>query len=110
MSRVAVGDFDSLFRRGLEDILAAGDVEIVRSGTVEMADYLRSALPDVILLDSTKASTPSLVDRIVRDYPTVQVITCSALEETMHVYPPYHHGESYACPLSPAEIGRQVQP
>lgn len=109
MSRVAVGDFDSLFQRGLEDILAAGEVEVVRRSSAEMAAYLQAALPDVILLDSTKALTESLVSRIVREYPTVQVITCSSQDMTMKVYPPFHSGESYACPLSPAEIGRQVQ-
>ncbi len=108
MSKVAVGDFDGLFQRGLEDILAHDQVEIVRNPSASMADYLRRALPDVVLLDSTKPLTEALVSQIVHDYPTVQVITCSASDMTMQVYPPFHSGESFACPLNPVEIGRQV--
>lgn len=108
MSRVAVGQFDALFQLGLADILKRDQVDFVDLQRGGISAYLRRALPDVILLNSTSTTANRLVEGIVNDYPTVRVITCSPVDQTMKVYPAFHHGESYTCPLEPAEIGRQV--
>lgn len=109
MSRVMAEGFDALFAAGLRDIFGAGVVELCRPGAVGVAARLDRCLPDVVLLNAACAATPEAVGDIVRRHPSVTVITCSANEPFMHVYPPFHQGEWYRAMLDPGEIRRYLQ-
>lgn len=109
MSRVVVGEFQDLFRMGLEDILTAHRIEFVARSS-GMSAYLKNSLPDVVVLNADVASTRPIVEQIVTDFPVIKVITCSTSHKTMQVYPAFRRGESYSYPLEPGELGRQVGP
>jgi hypothetical protein len=108
MSRVMAEGFDALFAAGLRDILGADGVEVCDPGDDGVTARLGRCLPDLVLLNSALASTPSAVDELLRRHPGVTVITCSANDSVMQVYPPFHGGESYQAPLEPAEICRHI--
>jgi hypothetical protein len=41
-----------------------------------------------------------LAGEITSEFPAIKVIACSCEEPVMRVFPPFHHGESYASKLS----------
>ena len=41
-------------------------------------------------------------EEITSEFPAIKVIACSCEEPVMRVFPPFHHGESYASKLSAA--------
>ena len=41
-------------------------------------------------------------EEITSEFPAIKVIACSSEEPVMRVFPPFHHGESYASKLSAA--------
>jgi hypothetical protein len=108
MRRVLMGDFDALYRLGFKDILAADTVEWIESSEGGVLDQLVEALPDVVVLDEDKATTPVLVERIVHDFPAIRVIACSSESPTMRIFPSFHRGEFYTRPLEPALFEREV--
>jgi DNA-binding NarL/FixJ family response regulator len=109
MRRVLMGDFDALYRLGFEEILATQAVELIEATATGVLDRLVEARPDVVVLDQEKDETESLVYRIVHDYPTITVITCSSGTPTMRIFPSFHGGESYLRPLDPAVFEREVR-
>ena len=108
MTRVVVEGFDSLYALGLQDIIGVEDVEFCRAGGGGVSALLRRSLPRVVLLNASLGTTAALVDELVHDYPGITVITCSPDTAEMQVYPAFHRGESFHCPLEPTEIDRQV--
>lgn len=108
MSRVLAEGFDALFAAGLRDVFG-DDVMEFCGPAVRLTVRLDRSLPDVVLLNSASAVTPDVVAQIIRRHPSVTVITCSANEPLMRVYPPFHRGESYRALLEPAEIRRYIQ-
>lgn len=108
MSRVLAEGFDALFAAGLRDVFGDDVVEFC-GPAVRVALRLERCLPDVVLLNSASVVTSDAVTEIIRRHPSVTVITCSANEPLMRVYPPFHGGESYRALLDPAEIRRYLQ-
>ncbi|HET9657735.1 MAG TPA: hypothetical protein VFP72_20455 [Kineosporiaceae bacterium] len=100
-----MGDLRALVRLGLEDLLGEIDVELLAApGPAALLDRLLVTLPDVVVLDLDQEHTPELADRIATDYPAVRVVACSADLPRMRVYPPFHRGECYECPLEPDQL------
>ena len=106
MARVAVGDFDAMIAVGITDVLAASRADVVHAPTATMLDYLHGCLPTLVVLDSSGPGADEVVRRIVIELPSVQVVTCSAGSQTLRVYPSFHGGEWFECPLS--ELRRQI--
>ncbi len=101
MRRVLFGDFGAVLRAGFDDVLRGEAVEVLGADGHELFERLVDALPDVVVLDLDRDGTGLLVDRLVREFPSVTVVTCSARRPLMRVYPPFHHGESYQAALEP---------
>lgn len=109
MGRVVIDGFDSLFALGLQDLLRDDEVEMCPADhDCDEGVQLAPPLPDVVLLNTERDSTPRIVDELVTRYPAITVITCSSGVAEMRVYPAHHGGESYRCPLEAGEIGRQI--
>ncbi len=108
MARVAVGDFDAFLTTGLRDVIAASRVDVIHRPTSGMLDYLRDCLPTLVVLDSGAPGADETVGRIVTEFPSIQVVTCSADQPSLRVYPPFHAGESFECATSdlPHHLGR----
>lgn len=107
MSRVLAEGFDALFAAGLRDVFGNEVMEFC-GPAVRVTTRLDRCLPDVVLLNSASPVTPDVVTEIIRRHPGVTVITCSANEPLMRVYPPFHGGESYRALLDPVEIRRYL--
>lgn len=104
MKRVLIGEFGSIVRLGLRELLEADDgcdVVAEDSGTQAVMDRLLDALPDVVVLDLDDGNgAATLVEEITTDFPAVKIIACSSEQPRMKVFPPFHRGESYTAPLS----------
>ncbi len=109
MRRVLVGDFAALQQLGYRDLLLTEGMEVVETAGHDVVDRLVEAVPDAVLLDGDGEGSWELVDRIVHDFPSVTVITCSSQSPTMRVFPPQHYGESYTTRLEPALLTSAIQ-
>ena len=109
MTRVLLGDFAALQQLGYRDLLLSEGMEVVEAAGHDLVDRLVESVPDAVLLDSDDDGSPELVDRIVRHFPAVTVITCSSAVPTMRVFPPQHYGESYTAPLEPGLLTSAIQ-
>jgi DNA-binding NarL/FixJ family response regulator len=107
--RVLFGDFGAVLRAGFDDVLRGEEVEVLGTEGNDVVARLVDALPDVVVLDVDDAGTRTLVARLVREFPAVKVVTCSARRPLMRVYPPFHHGESYEATLEPDVFSLVVQ-
>jgi hypothetical protein len=99
--RILFGDFGGVVRAGFEDVLRDQRVEVLRNDGRDLVDELLDGLPDVVVLDLDAARTAELVQRLVREFPALKVVTCSSSRPLMQVYPPFHYGEFYDVPLEP---------
>jgi len=103
--RVLMGDLRALVRLGLEDLLGGINVEVLTTpGRAELLERLLVTLPDVVVLDLDEEHSVELAGRIATEYPAVRVVACSAATPRLRVYPPFHHGECYECPLEPDQL------
>lgn len=100
MAKVAVGDFDAMLAIGIRDVVTTSRMDVIHRPTDAMLDYLRDCLPQLIVLDSGAPGSAEVIRRIVTEYPSIQVITCSTQDPMLRVYPPFHHGESFETSLS----------
>ena len=100
MAKVAVGDFDAMLAIGIRDVVSASRMDVIHRPTDAMLDYLRDCLPRLIVLDASAPGSAEVVRRIVTEHPSIQVVTCSAADPRLRVYPPFHHGESFEASLS----------
>src|SRR3954452_14430149 len=95
MTRVLMGDFSALLRRGFEDILNDAQLEVISSEAGDVLSRGMGSLPHVVVLYMDKKDTDDIVNQIVQNYPAIAVISCSSATPTMRVFPPFHRGESY---------------
>jgi DNA-binding NarL/FixJ family response regulator len=104
MQRVLIGQFGTVARMGLRDILDGQGIEVVAEA--ESADVIVACVsevrPDVVVLDLDDEGVLDLAEEITSEFPAIKVIACSCEEPVMRVFPPFHHGESYASKLSAA--------
>jgi DNA-binding NarL/FixJ family response regulator len=109
MTRVLMGDFDAIHRMGLEDILDVEGIRMVSAAGADIVEQLVAALPDVVVLDLDKPTTPRVVRAITAGFPAVRVVACSSEHPRMQVYPPRHYGEYYVSDLEPEALAAAVQ-
>ena len=102
MHRVLIGQFGTVARMGLRELLDGQGIEVVAEA--ESAEGIVSCVsevrPDVVVLDLEEALETA--EEITSEFPAIKVIACSCEEPVMRVFPPFHHGESYASKLSAA--------
>jgi DNA-binding NarL/FixJ family response regulator len=105
VKRVLIGQFGSIVRLGLRELLEnedGCDVVAEESGEDEVLDRLLAALPDVVVLDlDDEPGAAHLVRTITSGFPAVTIIACSSQRPAMQVFPSFHRGESYTSELSP---------
>ena len=111
MRRVVIGDFGTVARMGLRELLDAHGVEVVAeadnaAGVVTSVSEVR---PDVVLIDLDNESGLETAEQLSSEFPAIKVIACSSEEPVMRVFPPFHHGESYASKLSAALLALALQ-
>lgn len=111
MSRVLIGDFGTIARLGLREVLDEEGFDVVaeQGPPEELLALLTRVRPDVVLLDLETDSAEGLASRICADFPAIKVIACSPAESTMRVFPPFHHGESYLSDLDPVGLAETVR-
>ncbi len=104
MHRVLIGQFGSVARMGLRELLDGQGIEIVAEA--ESAEGIVSCVsevrPDIVVLDLDDEGSLDLAGEITSEFPAIKVIACSCEEPVMRVFPAFHHGESYASKLSAA--------
>jgi len=102
MHRVLIGQFGTVARMGLRELLDGQGIEVVAEA--ESAEGILSAVsevrPDVVVLDLDDDEVLGTASEITSEFPAIKVIACSCEEPVMRVFPPFHHGESYASKLS----------
>ena len=103
MHRVLIGQFGTVARMGLRELLDGQGIEVVAEaesarGIVSCVSEVR---PDVVL-DLDDEGALGVAEEITSEFPAIKVIACSCEEPVMRVFPPFHHGESYASKLSAA--------
>ena len=104
MHRVLIGQFGTVARMGLRELLDGQGIEVVAEaqsaeGIVSCVSEVR---PDVVVLDLDDECALETAEEITSEFPAIKVIACSCEEPVMRVFPPFHHGESYASKLSAA--------
>jgi DNA-binding NarL/FixJ family response regulator len=111
VSRVVMGDFGAIARLGLRQFLEQEGIEIVaeEQTVTDIFDLLTEVRPDVVMLDLDEDEGLATARLIASKYPAVKVIACSSQEPTMQVFPPFHHGESYASELNTSRLLDAVQ-
>jgi len=100
---VLIGQFGTVARMGLRELLDGQGIEVVAEaesarGIVSCVSEVR---PDVVL-DLDDEGALGVAEEITSEFPAIKVIACSCEEPVMRVFPPFHHGESYASKLSAA--------
>ena len=98
-----MGDFGAIARLGLREFLQQEGIEVVagdEAGSTDIFELLTEVRPDVVMLDLDEDEGLATARVIASAYPAVKVIACSSQEPTMQVFPPFHHGESYASDLT----------
>jgi DNA-binding NarL/FixJ family response regulator len=102
MHRVLIGQFGTVARMGLREILDGQGIEVVAEAESDdgLVSYVSEVRPDVVLLDLDDEESLEMASEITSDFPAIKVIACSCEEPVMRVFPPFHHGESYASKLS----------
>jgi DNA-binding NarL/FixJ family response regulator len=106
MHRVLIGQFGTVARMGLRELLDGQGIEVVaeaetNEGIVSVVNEVR---PDVVLLDLDDEESLETASELTSEFPAIKVIACSCEEPVMRVFPPFHHGESYASKLSAAHL------
>lgn len=112
MARVLLGDFGTIVRLGLGEVLEEEGVQLVgeEMSSHNVVDRLIATLPDVVVLDmDDRSGGLDLARRIAREYPAIKVIACSSREPRMRVFPPFHRGESYDEHLLPERFVRAIK-
>ena len=111
MRRVLIGDFGSIVRIGLRELLASDEVEVVADAEQPLGVIGRvtEARPDVVILDLDSAETSITAQRISTTFPAIKVITCSSDEPVMRVFPAFHHGEYYEAGLTLSALAAAIQ-
>ena len=99
-----IGQFGTVARMGLRELLDGHGIEVVAEaesagGIVSCVNEVR---PDVVVLDLDDEGAFETAEEIASEFPAIKVIACSCEEPVMRVFPPFHHGESYASKLSAA--------
>jgi DNA-binding NarL/FixJ family response regulator len=109
--RVLIGDFGSIARLGLRELLDEQGFELVaeEEAAENLMDRFTEARPEVVVLNLDQERDLEIAARIAADFPAVKVIACSSKEPTMRVYPPFHHGESYVSELSRDLLAEEVR-
>jgi DNA-binding NarL/FixJ family response regulator len=97
--RILFGEFGAVVRVGFDEVLRGQNVEVLHSDGRDLVDRILDGLPDVVVLDLDRAGTPDLTQRLVREFPALEVVVCSTRRPLMRVYPPFHHGECYEVAL-----------
>jgi DNA-binding NarL/FixJ family response regulator len=102
MQRVLIGQFGSVARMGLRELLDGEGVEVVAEVEADGGIFscVSEVRPDVVVLDLDDEAALGLAGEITSEFPAIKVIACSCEEPVMRVFPPFHHGESYASKLS----------
>lgn len=106
VTRVLLGDFEPMFRLGLEGLLVEAGCELVGEETVgvSLLDRTTSTAPDVVIVDPLRGGTPVAIAELTTACPALIVVACSSETSAMRIFPRFHHGESYACTLSPEAL------
>ena len=104
MQRVLIGQFGTVARMGLRELLDGQGIEVVAEVdlTGEIVPSVSEVRPDVVVLDLDDERALGVAEEITSEFPAIKVIACSCEEPVMRVFPPFHHGESYASKLSAA--------
>jgi DNA-binding NarL/FixJ family response regulator len=103
MHRVLIGRFGSVARMGLRELLDGQGIEVVaEAGSEGIVSCVNEVRPDVVVLDLDDEEALGTAEEITAEFPAIKVIACSSEEPVMRVFPPFHHGESYASKLSAA--------
>ena len=112
MRRVLIGDFGSILRIGLRELLASHHVELVAdapSPPCGIIGRVTDARPDVVILDLDSPDAPVVAQRISTTFPAIKVISCSSDEPVMRVFPAFHHGEFYEAGLTVTALAAAIQ-
>jgi DNA-binding NarL/FixJ family response regulator len=102
MQRVLIGRFGTVARMGLRELLDGQGIEVVAEAEPDraIASCVSEVRPDVVVLDLDEDGALGTAEEIASEFPAIKVIACSCEEPVMRVFPPFHHGESYASKLS----------
>ena len=110
MHRVLIGQFGTVARMGLRELLDGQGIEVVaeaKSPTGILA-CVNEVRPDIVVLDLDDEGALEMAEEITSEFPAIKVIACSCEEPVMRVFPPFHHGESYASKLSATLLARAL--
>jgi DNA-binding NarL/FixJ family response regulator len=104
MHRVLIGQFGTVARMGLRELLDGQGIEVVAEAesAVGIVSCVSEVRPDVVVLDLDDEGALGMAEEITSEFPAIKVIACSSEEPVMRIFPPFHHGESYASKLSAA--------
>ena len=99
-----IGQFGTVARMGLRELLDGQGIEVVAEAESDegIVSWVSEVRPDVVLLDLDDDASLEMASEITSEFPAIKVIACSCEEPVMRVFPPFHHGESYASKLSAA--------
>jgi len=102
MQRVLIGQFGTVARMGLRELLDGQGIEVVAEAQPDRGIFscVSEVRPDVVVLDLDDDGALGLAEEITSEFPAIKVIACSCEEPVMRVFPPFHHGEWYASKLS----------
>jgi DNA-binding NarL/FixJ family response regulator len=89
---------------GLRELLDGQGIEVVAEAETDEGLFtcVSQVRPDVVLLDLDDEEATELAAKLSCEFPSIRIIACSSEEPVMRVFPPFHHGESYASKLSAA--------
>jgi hypothetical protein len=108
VKRVLVVASGTIVGLGLRELLREEHRDVIAEETpVErLVEHLNHEPPDVVVIEEDDGD--QLPATITTSFPSVTVISCSGVNPTMHVYPAFHHGESYQSTLSPERLIQAV--
>ena len=79
MHRVLIGQFGTVARMGLRELLDGQGIEVVGEAESEEAIFscVSEVRPDVILLDLDDEEVLGMAEELTSEFPAIKVIACS---------------------------------
>jgi DNA-binding NarL/FixJ family response regulator len=95
---------------GLRDFLDNEDIEVVAElqTSENVFERVAEVRPDVVILNLERDVLQVAAD-IASHFPATKVVVCSSEEPVMRIFPRFHRGKSYSCPLSNERLAEALK-
>ena len=102
-------DFGTVAALGLQTLLTDAGFEVLPATETSFFPSVIALRPDAVVFDSDDHAALEQARHIAAEFPAIPVVACSSERALMHVFPPFHQGESYVLQLTRDLLAEALQ-